>query len=226
MKTYQRRLMDMFESVDQFGKKPELTLTAIITTLLAVVTAKLGAMRAWVAGQTNGQGHYREGAAERRGLKTAIYATLRDMREIAKGLELDGDIGVSDLFRLPVNPSYAMVLATARSFVTNATPMSAAFIARGMPATFLDDLEAKIAAFDTATGGKADGRSGQVGSTAALVVAGKDGLKAVQQLRSIMRVHLRPSPDLLAGWVSAARVETTARAEAAPPAPEPPASGS
>jgi len=41
--------MEMLERVDQFGKKPELTLTAIITTLLAVVTGRLTAMRDWMA---------------------------------------------------------------------------------------------------------------------------------------------------------------------------------
>jgi hypothetical protein len=200
----------MLERVDQFGKKPELTLTAIITALLVTVAAKLTAMRGWVAGQVNGLGGYREGAAERRGLRKEIYTTLRDMREIAKGLDLAGDTAVAEQFRLPAHPTYAEVLATARSFVDNATPMAAAFTERGMPATFLADLTAKITAFDAATGDKADGRAARVGSTAALDAAGDAGLKAVQELRTIMRVHLRSSPELLAGWTSAARVERSA----------------
>ena len=206
MNTYVRRLMEMLESVDQFGKKPELTLTTIITALLATVNTQLVAMRDWLAGQVNGQGGYREGATERRDLRNEIYATLRDMREIAKGLELAGNAGMSEQFRLPTRPSYALVLATARSFATNATgtAMEAAFTGRGMPATFLADLGAKITAFDTATGSKHDGNSSRVGSTAALRAAADAGLAAVQQLRTIMRVHLRSSPDLLAGWTSAA----------------------
>jgi hypothetical protein len=219
MNTYERRKMEMLESVDQFGKKPELTLTAIITVLLATVSTSLAAMRNWVAGQLNGQGGYREGAAERRGLKNEIYATLRDMREIAKGLELAGNVGVSEQFRLPARLSYALVLATARSFVTNATPMEAVFTGRGMPATFLADLTAKITAFDTATGGKHDG------STAALRAAGDAGLEAVQQLRTIMRVHLRSSPELLPAWTSASRIARSAPSEpeeGTTPAPTPP----
>ena len=187
MNTYERRRMAMLESVDQFGKIPGLTLTTILTALFATVGASLAAMRDWVTGQVNGQGGYREGAAERRGLKNEILAVLRDMREIAKGLELAGNVGVSEQFRLPVKPSYALVLATARSFVANATgtPMEAAFTGRGMPATFLADLTAKITAFDAATGGKHEGNTTRVGSTAALRAAGDAGLEAVQQLRTI-----------------------------------------
>jgi hypothetical protein len=86
MHIYERRRMEMLERVDQYGKKPELTLTAIITALLAVVNTNLVAMRTWLAGQVNGQGGYREGAVERRGLRNEIFATLRDMRGIVEAL--------------------------------------------------------------------------------------------------------------------------------------------
>ena len=229
MKTYQRRLMDMFERVDQFGKKPELTLTAIITTLLAVVTGRLAAMRAWMAAQTNGKGGMREGAAVKRVLFRELLGMLKDVREIAVGLEISGTLGLSELFRLPRPQTYANTLATARSFVLNITPMIAAFTARGLSATFIADLEAKITAFDAATGDKNDGKANWTGSTAALRASGAAGLKAVQELRTIMRVHLRSSPDLLAAWKNAARVERSARtAPTGGPGPEPtpPPSGS
>ena len=102
--------------------------------------------------------------------------------------------------------------------MTNATAITAELTARGLLATFLTDLQAKITAFDAASGSKNDGKADQVGSTAALAAAGAEGLKAVQELRTIMRIHLRPSPELLAAWKSAARVETPAR-KAETPAP-------
>jgi hypothetical protein len=131
---------------------------------------------------------------------------------------------LSAQFRLPRPATYANTLASARSFATNATAMTAAFTGRGLPTTFIADLQAKITAFDSATGGKNDGRASQIGSTAALDAAGAAGLKAVQELRTMMRVHLRPDPHLLAAWQSAARVERSARkkAEASTPTPLPP----
>jgi hypothetical protein len=223
LKTYTIRLMNMFESVDQFGKKPELTLTPKLTGLFTQVTTHLGAMRNWAAGQTTDNGDLREGAAEKRNLASEIYGVLRDIREIAKGLEIAGDVGLTENFRLPATRAYAKVLASARSFVANVTPISADFIASGMPATFVADLEAKITAFETATGAKSEGLTDRVGSTAVLDVAAAAGLKAVQQLRGIMRVHLRATPELLAGWKSAARVATSSQKKAAtePAAPAP-----
>ena len=227
MNIYKRRLMEMLERVDQFGKNPELTLTTLITALFATVTTHLTAMRDWVAGQLNGNGGLREGAAQRQALRKEIYAMLRDIREVAVGLELAGSTGLSEQFRLPRPATCANTLASARSFVTNATAMTAAFTGRGLPTTFIADLQAKITAFDAASGGKNDGRAGQVGSTAALDAAGAAGLRAVRELRTMMRVHLRPDPDLLAAWQSAARVERSARKESAgSKLPPPPSSGS
>ena len=232
MNTYNRRRMEMLERVDQFGKIPGLTLTTIITALFALVGTYLTAMRDWVAGQANGNGDFREGAAIRRALYQQILAALRDIRAAAIGMEIAGDDGVSEQFRLPRSLTYANVLATARSFATNAAALTAAFTARGLPATFITDLQAKITAFDTATGGKIDGKAARIGSTAALNAAADGGLKAVQELRTLMPVQLRATPDLLAAWKSAARVETPARKPKEPetggsgPTPTPPPSGS
>jgi hypothetical protein len=228
MNKQKRFLMEMLERVDQFGKRPELTLSVIITALFAVVTAKLTAMRDWVAGQLNGNGDLREGAAARQALRKEIYAMLRDIREVAIGLELSGTTGVSEQFRLPRPATCANTLAAARSFVTNATAITAALTARGLPATFIADLQAKITAFDAASGNKNDGKADQVGSTAALAAAGADGLKAVQELRTMMRLELKNNPELLAAWKSAARVEKPAPTPKAPetggsgPTPTPP----
>jgi hypothetical protein len=228
MKTYIRRLMNMFESVDTFGKKPELTLTAKLTALFALVAIRLTALRNSAASQTGGTGEMLEGVAGRRALITEIYGTLRDIREIAKGLEQEeGNVGLSENFRLPELRSYANIAASARSFVLNATPLQADFVESGMPATFIADLQAKITAFDAASGTKVEGLTDQVGSTASLEFHADAGLKIVQQLRGIMRVHLRPTPDLLAGWISASRVERSAPAdEVTEPPPADPGSGS
>lgn len=222
MNDYVRHLMEMFEGVEQFGKKPELDLTPKLTGLFGQVTTRLTAMRAFAAGQTGGNGDFREHSTERFFLSRGIFTTLRDMEEIAKGMEVDGDAGILDQFRLPKSRAYQSILAAARSFVTNATPLSAAFIERGMPATFIADLEAQITAFDTATSGKSEGKGDRVGSTAILTIHGREGLKAVQQLRGSMRVLLRNSPDLLAAWNSISRVQRALPKEPqTPPEPTP-----
>ena len=78
-------------------------------------------------------------------------------------------------------------------------------------------------AFGAATGEKNDGQAEQVSGTAGLELTGASALVIVQELRSIMRVHLRTQPALLAAWASPSheeswRDEVPATAPSSPPA--------
>ena len=211
--------------VDQFGKKPELVLTSTETPHFATVATNLAAARSFGTEQVSGRSGYREGAAERQGLASDIYKLLRRMANMAKSMEEEGDIRAAERFRLPPKSTYEALLATAESFKDKATPMAAAFVARGFAATFLDDLDAKITALGVATGLKVEGGADQVAGTAGLDHFVRAGMKAVRILRPIMREHLKDDPALLAAWNSAARVARSAKKEPVEmpaPAPEAP----
>lgn len=80
----------------------------------------------------------------RRELREAVRAISRTARAI--GLD---DPALKDKFRLPVgNLSDQSLLSTARSFATEAAPVSERFVAYGMGADFADALGQKIAAFE------------------------------------------------------------------------------
>ena len=198
------------------------------TSMLTVVLQHLGAEPGYVIGGklvTTGLG-----ADAGVGDVIAVEAD-ESASSVARVFELVRERAVDAVsLKIPKLGGLINTLAAARSFVINATAITAALTARGLPATFIADLQAKIAAFDAASGNKNDGKANRVGSTAALAAAGADGLKAVQELRTMMRLELRESPELLAAWTSAARVEKPARkpkeSETGGSGPTPPPSGS
>ena len=216
MKKQTKREMNTMDRVDIFGKKPELILTPKETSLFATVSTSLTTLRAWSAGQVSGKSTYREGAAERRALRRQVHLAMKDIAELAKSMQEEGQIGMAELFRMPRHPTYAELLATAESFASLAEPISAQFVTRGLDATFVADLRALITAFAGATGGKVNGGIDWTAGTAGMAATAAAGMKAVRTLRPIMRVHLKNDPALLAAWNAAARVE-----RARPPEPAP-----
>jgi hypothetical protein len=118
---------------------------------------------------------------------------------------------VAEQFRVPRNQNDQAVLATARAFASAALPLKAEFVKRGMPADFIEDLEADIEAFSEAITRKNEGRESHVTATAAIDDLIEHGMKAVQELDPIMRNTFADDPAKLAGWLSASRVERTPR---------------
>src|SRR5829696_8723219 len=112
MNKHIKREMDTLICVDAFGKKPEITLTPKETTLFATVGTSLTTLRNWSAGQVSGKSTYREGAAERRALRRQVHLAMKDIAELAKSMQEEGEIGMAERFRMPRHPTYAALLAT------------------------------------------------------------------------------------------------------------------
>ena len=115
--------------------------------------------------------------------------------------------------------------AAARAFVAAALPLKAEFVKRGMPADFLDDLEADIAALEEAQTRKIEGRDSHVGATAAIDDEIERGMNAVQELDPAMRNTFAHNAAKLAAWTSASRVERAPRRTKNNNPPEQPPTG-
>jgi hypothetical protein len=98
----------------------------------------------------------------------SCYLTLsphsaRDLREYLKNLgrtarTLENDHpGISPTFRLPESGSYPALIAKTEAVIAAATPLQAAFVDTGLPATFPTELQALLTAFENATNQKHDG---------------------------------------------------------------------
>ena len=207
MHNYVKRRMECFKRVKLFGQKPDLVLTSAEIALFTNLGVLLTAMQGSGATQADGRRGFREGTAERRAARKDLRAAMRDISEIAKSLREEGiDPGAAERFRLPGSVSFVALAAVARGFAAAVEPQKAVFIARGLAATFVEDLEALVALVESSGDVRETGRGHWVGGTASLESVADAGMKKVRQLRASMRVKLRNDAALLAEWTTAARV--------------------
>jgi hypothetical protein len=87
----------------------------------------------------------------------------------------------------------------------------AALVAHGLPATFLDDLDAAILAFETTIRDHDTSRSTFATARAGVRAALGAGLTAVQRLDAVVPNLLRDDPGTFAGWEHARHVERSPR---------------
>jgi hypothetical protein len=154
---------------------------------------------------------------------------LREIAETAKSLHRTGvQPGIHLKFRMP-GKTMQDLRDRAAAFVLAVEPIKQLFIDHDSPATFVEDLEGAIEAFDDATDRRYAGLGTQVGATANLEAAARAGITAVRALNAIMIKRYRSNPTLLAEWTAAQRIAgwPTVPAEPAPvQGGNPPASGS
>ena len=212
MRKYVRVCYNCIEGVHIFGQKPELApLTAKETTFFAGVETAYEGLKVSLVDQGAGNRGYREGAAERRLLVDAMWTMNRRISDIAKSIAEEGvDPGIAEKFRLPKRDrSYLTAVGTALGFADEAEDLVALFTERGMEATFVTDLRAKVTAFETASGIRVGGLSVQTTGTAGLELLAKQGLKFVRLLRPLISEKLKSNPALLASWKLVSRVAST-----------------
>ena len=208
MKTYVKVRKECGERVVLFGNQPEFTKTPLETTIFGALSTKLTAMQNWGVDQVSGELAFRDGVQDRKTTATNNRLKMRTISDMAKSLELAGTPGITAIaFRMPKKRSYAVLSAAASAFAENAEPQKAKFIELGMPATFVDDLEALVTQLNADSEERETGRLERNSGTAGLEALADDCLKLVQRLRPIVREHLKDNPGLLGAWNLAARVE-------------------
>jgi hypothetical protein len=105
-------------------------------------------------------------------------------------------------------------VAAARMYATDALPLKAEFIKRGLPDSFLDDLNDDIEAFEEALTQRTQGRETHVNAMATIDDLIECGMNLVRQLDPIMRNLFEDEPGKFAAWLSASHVERAPRRRA------------
>jgi hypothetical protein len=187
----------------------------------AAVGSSVAVLSQEAAAQVSGRAAAREGTSSKAAARETLRDTLDAISRTARALALD-TTGLDDKFRVPRGHSDQRLLNAAHAFAQDAQPLSAAFVAHRLPATFLTDLNADIEEFEQANQHHSAGREAQGAARAALEAALAAGLTAVYRLDAIVPNTLRDDPAVLAAWGIARHVEQTPRhrANAAPPAPQ------
>ena len=151
-------------------------------------------------------------------LRAAQRRKMKRYSRTARALNID-DVGFRRLFRVPDNDNDQLLLATAREFVVEARRFPTEFAGRGIPASLADELEADIAAMETAIGAKAAGKIGSVGATAGIDEQIQNGMNAERILDSIMHNVYFDNPVKLAQWKTARHIKSAPKKKEDPKPP-------
>jgi len=166
----------------------------------------------------------RQGTVSKTAAREALYDDLKAINSLAHVMARKIP-GLDDKFRMPRGGDQAWLTA-ARAFVVDATPMKADFIRYGLPADFIDDLKADIAAFEQAITARNQSLEQKVASAAVIEDAIERGMQALRELDAIMRIILRDDVAMLNAWRTASHVERVPhrrKPPQSPPAPPAPA---
>jgi len=112
------------------------------------------------------------------------------------------------------------LLQMAGVYATNALPLKAQLIAHELPADFLDDLAADIAAFQSTIAERGNAVGDHIAARRELDDALARGVEDVRDLTSLMKVKYANNPGKLAEWAAATHIERAPRRSR----PKPPAS--
>jgi hypothetical protein len=145
-------------------------------------------------------------------LAEALREDLKDIARTARAIEAGTppQPGFATDYALPSERSQRSLIAYARSVLAQVrgnAALIAQFTAYELPADFVTDLEADLAAFDAATDTQADDRITGVEGTATARKLLREGRAAVVQLSASVQNKYRRQPELLAAWRTASRVD-------------------
>ena len=208
MKTRMQNVAMTLDGIVVFGGQNPLTpantrATALYTQIGTTATS----LRAHADDQDSGNAEFRSGTLSRREATQALLGQMRPINQMARALPKEQYPGVRALFRMPPTTGYAAILSRANAFLEAVGPIKSAFVERGLPADFDEQLAEKVAAITAATNSRTLGKAAQVGGTAGMEAMASEGLAAVAELDSILTYQYRNNPALLAAWKSVRHVQ-------------------
>jgi hypothetical protein len=191
--------------------------------LFATLTSIVTEIEIHAASEVSGKGMARQSTSTRSQARQALREDLESINRTAEAMANEVP-GLDNKFQLPpVNDQ--LLLNAARAFVTDATPLSAQFIAHEMPADFLADLNADIAALETAISNQASGVGDHVAARVAIDTAIDRGVSIVRRLDAIIRNRYLGNASVRAEWTSASHTERAPRRKAETPQTPSPSAG-
>jgi hypothetical protein len=126
-------------------------------------------------------------------------------------------------FRLPkTRTNHRTFLGAVQDMAAEAAVHRDVFVAYGLPATFLEDLNTALAEYEKVVTERHAGTQTHVGARADLRSVTEEIMLAIQDLDAINRYRYQNSPELLAAWESARNIAWPVAGDQAPPPSAPP----
>ena len=203
-----RRNLEMGMRVRDFGATHS-TLSPAGSRAAALFTALgplLDQLDTHAAEQASGVTTTREATKAKAIARTKLNKAVKSIHLTAQGLE--GKMpGVEDKFRLPDKITDQSLLASARAFAKDASPLQVEFVTLEMPASFITDLNDNINHFETKLTDARTAKDARIAATAAMVSVMEEVLEIIEELRAYMRNKLRDNDSLRSAWEAASRSE-------------------
>jgi hypothetical protein len=202
------RRLEMFLRVRSFGTNHASAFPANSrgVEVLAILNTAITEIEGHAAAHESGKRASREGTTLKAVALDALREEMEAINRTARAMAITMP-GLDDKFRLPLNQGTQAWIASARAFAQDVVPFKAEFIRRGLPSSFVEDLNANIAAFEDALNHRAQKAGERVAARAALDEAIERGLNAVRELDAIVKNIFRDDPATLAAWTSASHTE-------------------
>jgi hypothetical protein len=225
MKDTERRRYETFLRVREFVtlRAAQFPTTTLAGELLTRLNSVIGEMETHTTAQSSERSATLQSSTSKAAARDELRRDLDAISRTARVMAISTP-GLEDKFRAPRSISDRALIATARAFAADALPLKTEFARRGLPDTFLDDLNSDIEEFEQVNNQQIQKREAQVAATAAIDDALERGINVVRELDAIMRNRFAGDPASLAAWLSAGHTERAPRRAAANPLPTPPAS--
>jgi len=176
---------------------------------------------AHAAAEFSGRSSARHGTGTRADAREALIENLEAISRTAR-MMADDVPGVLNKFPMPPRDNDSALINAGRAALADAFAFKAQFIARELPADFLEDLNADIEALETAISNQASGVGDHVAAGAALDDALDRGVEIVRNEDVIIKNKYADRPEVLAEWASASHIERAPRRRKPAPSPPPP----
>jgi hypothetical protein len=184
---------------------PNVVLNAASTALGTSITN----IEALDSGWDVGKGTFLGAAEERKLAKDQLYKMLSDLSFVSKSLDKTTYPDVAAQLKMSNHKkTYQGVLAFGRAAVAVIEPIKEAFTAQGFATTVVEDLEALVAAVETAGNRKLTGKASRNGKTAALQAEAKIGMTHVRKIDGILSHLYRNNVELYTAWKTTKRQQT------------------
>ena len=177
---------------------------AAAIAVLQAETQKLGELGADKVATTGGA---KDATIHKGDLRNELDDAMQNIADMWRPMAKNYD-NAQNKFRMPRGGSDQLRIDTAGSFIEDAVPLEADFLARGMqPLNFIEDLTEKRDAFDAVVNESEAARLERIGVNAAFREPLKKCRAAVEDVDPIVKMVFRNDPAKRAEWLSASHVE-------------------
>jgi hypothetical protein len=224
MEDRHHRNREMFLRLKAFAAShTNIPATTVWPQLLTDLNSVIADLDGQVSSEEVGKGAKLAGTATRGAAREALR---EDIEAIVRTARVIGETtpGFDDKFRMPRGDNDQAMLDLAHGIATLVTDaaVKAEFIRHAMPADFVADLNAGIAALQEAIGDQSEGRAGIKSAGVSIDETDTHGMKIARAMDVVANNFYSDNAAVLAEWETARHVERAPRRKAKPGTPATP----